>query len=118
SGVMSMLSFIDDGVAQHSDAFGLDRDGVARLQPDRWIEPGTGAGRRAGNDDVAGDKGSEGRDIGEELAEAEDHPPGAILLPDLAVDTGGQPDVGDLAFVLERHQPWSERAGGIEVLAL
>ena len=91
---------------------------VAGLEIARRIEPRAGAGRRSRDDDVAGHQRGEGRDVVDEIAEAEDQPRGAVVLPRLAVDARGQPDVRDLRFVAVGHEPWPEAAGGVEILAL
>jgi len=54
----------------------------------------------------------------QEIAEAEDKAPGAIVLPGLAIDPRSQADIGDLGMVAVGHKPRPEAAGGIEILAL
>src|SRR5689334_8093737 len=112
--VMAVASWIlvDDGVAEHAEALGFNLDDVAGFQPARRIEARAGAGRRARHDDVAGYKGREGRDIVDEITEAKDQPRRAILLPCLAIDSGGQADVGNLRFIGVGHDPRSEAARG------
>ena len=89
---------VDHAVAQSPDAVGLDLDDIAGFEPARRIEAGAGAGRRARDDHVAGHQRGEGRDVVDQIAEGEDQPAGAVVLARLAVDAGGQPDVGDLRF--------------------
>src|SRR5665647_1361169 len=103
--------FVDHAVAQGPDIVGLDLDDVAGLQIARRVEPRAGAGRRPRDDDVAGYQRGEGRDVADQISEAEDQPRGAIILPGLAVDPRRQPDVGDLGFPGVRNDPWSETAG-------
>src|SRR4051794_13805668 len=76
--------FVDDAVAQQADAFGFDLDDVAGLEVTRRIEPRAGPGRRARHDDVAGHQRREGGDVAEQIAEAENQPAGAVVLPRLA----------------------------------
>src|SRR5882757_4654982 len=113
-----LVGFVDDAVAQNSDTFGLDLDDIAGLQIARRIEPRPGAGRRAGDDDIAWHQRREGRDVVDEVAEAEDQPRGAVVLPDFAADARGQADIGDLRLTGVGHDPGPEAAGGIEILAL
>src|SRR3546814_46463 len=72
----------------------------------------------AGDDHVAGLERDEGRNVADQKAKAEDHPRRAVVLPQLAIDPGGEADVGDLTLVVKRDQPWSHRAARVEVLAL
>src|SRR5262245_47142471 len=111
-------SFVDDAVAQDADAFGLDLDDIAGLEVARRIESCTGAGRCTCDDDVAGHQRGEGRDVVEKEAEAEDHPPGAVILTCLAIDACGQADVRYLGVIGIRHEPRTQAAGRIEILAL
>ncbi len=64
---------------QDADAVGLDLDHIAGFQPDRRIKARACPGGGAADDDIAGHQRGEGRDIGDDLAEAEHHPAGAIL---------------------------------------
>ena len=70
------------------------------------------------HDDVSGDKGGEGGDVVDDLAEREDHPAGPIGLADFAVDAGFEFDIGELCFILIRNKPWADRSGRVEILAL
>src|SRR3546814_12843065 len=70
------------------------------------------------SDLVAGLERDEGRNVADQKAKAEDHPRRAVVLPQLAIDPGGEADVGDLALVVKRDQPRSHRAARVEVLAL
>ena len=110
--------FVDHAIAQHADVVGFDLDDVAGFQIARRIEPRAGAGRRSRDDDIAGHQRREGRDIVDQIAKAEDQPAGAVVLPGLAVDPRGQPDIGDLRFIGVGNEPRAEAAGGIEILAL
>src|SRR5260370_19889659 len=65
---------VDHAVAQHAYILGLDFDDIAGFQITRRIEPRAGAGRRSRDDDVARHQRGEGRDIVDEIAEAEDQP--------------------------------------------
>ena len=103
---------------KHADAFGFDLDDVAGLEIARRVEPRAGAGRRSRHDDVAGHQRGEGRDVVDEIAEAEDQPAGAVVLPRLAIDPRRQADVRDLLLTGVGHEPRAEAAGGIEILAL
>src|SRR3546814_4930275 len=82
------------------------------------LVPYTTLYRSAGDDHVAGLERDEGRNVADQKAKAEDHPRRAVVLPQLAIDSGGEADVGDLALVVKRDQPWSHRAARVEVLAL
>src|SRR5262249_53517879 len=106
--VVRSLLFVDYAVAKRTDAFGFDLDHVARLEPARRIEAGAGARRRARNDDITGHQRRKGRDVVDEVAEAEDQPRGAILLPEFAIDLRGQADVGDVRFPRLVHEPRPE----------
>src|SRR6202035_4509737 len=109
---------VDYAIAQHADIFGLDLDDVAGFEVTRRIEARAGAGRRSRDDDIACYQRGEGRDVVDEIAEAEDQLRSAVVLPHLAVDPRRQPDVGDLRLARVRHQPRAEAAGGLEILAL
>src|SRR6516164_6123486 len=111
-------SFVGHAVAQDAHALGFDLDHVAGLEVARWIKPRAGAGRCARDDDVAGYERGEGRDVVDEVAEQEDQPRGVVVLPRLAIDARGQPDIGNLGLARIGHDPWPEAAGRIEVLAL
>src|SRR5207244_5435246 len=87
--------FVDYGVTQHADIFGFDLDDIARLEIARWVKPRAGTGRRPRDDDVARHERGEGRDVVDEIAEAEDQSRGAIILPRFAVDPRRQADVGN-----------------------
>src|SRR5215472_17706732 len=91
-------SFVGHTVAQEAHTLRFDLDHVAGLEIARRIKPCTGAGRRARDDDVAGHERRESRDIVDEIAEREDQPRGAVVLPRLAVDARGQADISDLSF--------------------
>src|SRR5207302_4406689 len=95
-----------------------DLDDIARLEIARWVKPRAGTGRRPRDDDVARHERGEGRDVVDEIAEAEDQSRGAIILPRFAVDPRRQADVGNLRFLAVRPEPGAEAAGGIEILAL
>ena len=82
-----------DRIDQLADAFRLDLDDISRLQEDRWIETGTSPGWCSGYDDVAWNQGCEGRDVIDLAADRIEHPAGAVVLPDLAIDAGGDPDI-------------------------
>src|SRR3979411_2795544 len=109
---------VDHAIAQGPDIVGLDLDDVAGFQIARRIEPRAGAGRRSRDDDVACYQRGEGRDVVDQIAKAEDQPPGAVVLPGLAIDPRRQPDVGYLVFIGVGNEPRSKTAGGIEILAL
>src|SRR5450759_4617894 len=102
---------VDHAIAQHADIVGFDLDDIAGLEIARRIEPRTGAGRRSRDDDVAGHQRGEGRDIVDQIAEAEDQPARAVVLPGLAIDPRRQPDIRDLRFTGVRNQPRAEAAG-------
>src|SRR3546814_15953202 len=82
------------------------------------LVPYTTLYRSAGDEHVAGLERDECRNVADQKAKAEDHPRRAVVLPQLAIDPGGEADVGDLALVVKRDQPWSHRAARVEVLAL
>src|ERR1700757_4379324 len=110
--------FVYHTIAQRADAFGLDLDDIAGLQVARRVEARTGAGRRARHDNVARDKRREGRNIADQIAEREDQPAGAIILPELAIDAGGQANIGNLSLACVRNEPGTKAAAGVEILAL
>ena len=112
------MHFVDHAVAQLADAFRFDFDDIAGHKIPRRIEPRAGAGRRSRHDDIAGHQRGEGRDVVDQIAEAENQPAGAVVLAQFAVDARREPDVGDLGFIGVGHQPRAEAAGGIEILAL
>src|SRR3546814_18321229 len=70
------------------------------------------------SDLVAGLERDEGRNVADQKEKDEDHPRRAVVLPQLAIDPGGEADVGDLDLVVKRDQPWSHRAARVEDLAL
>ena len=84
----------------------------------RRIRPRTRAGWRATDKNVPRHERRKSRDIGDDLAERENHPAGAVILPQRAIDPRRQPDVGKLAFIRIRHQPRTHGAGPVKVLAL
>jgi hypothetical protein len=49
----AVWGLVDHAIAQHADAIGLDLDDIAGLEIARRIEPRSGAGRGARDDDVA-----------------------------------------------------------------
>ena len=110
--------FVDHAISQQADAVGFDLDHIARHKIARRIEPCAGAGRRSRDDDVARHQRGEGRDVVDQIAEAENQPAGAVILAQFAVDPRGEPDVGDLRFIGVGYQPWPEAAGRVEILAL
>jgi hypothetical protein len=81
----------DDRVGDGADAVDLDLHHVPGAE-----EPGRGAlepdaVRRPGGDHVAGVERHDLADIGEELADGEDHVRGVAILHQLPVDPGAQP---------------------------
>src|SRR6478735_475304 len=95
------------GVAQDAEAGDLDLDGVAGHDL-------TDAGRRAGEDDVAGKEGEGGRRVLDDLGEREDHVADRALLAHFAVEAGRDDGVAlDVELRLDRG---AERARGVEAL--
>src|SRR3546814_10312179 len=86
------------------DTFGGDLDDIPEAKPHRRISPRSCAGGGAGDDHVAGLERDEGRNVADQKAKAEDHPRRAVVLPQLAIDPGGEADVGDLALVVKRDR--------------
>src|SRR4029077_16191834 len=105
-------------IAQLAYAVGFDFDDVTGLEVARRVTPCGGPRPRPRPADVAGYQRGEGRDIVDEVAEAEDQPSGAVVLPRLAVDARREPDVRDLLLVGLGPEPRTEASGRVEILAL
>ena len=78
---------LDDRVGERREPGELDLDDVARLDRPR-------AGRRAGEDDVAGLERHEAREVGDQQPEREQQVRGGVVLLDLAVDERAHRDGG------------------------
>src|SRR5712691_4833560 len=107
-----------DRVDQHADALDVDLAGVALLHPQRRLARVADAGRRAGEDDVAGLERDALGDVGDGLRDRKHHVGGIVGLQRLTVEPGL--DLEALAAgrqLVRRHHPRTEAAGAIEVLA-
>src|SRR6202158_5980979 len=78
----------DDGCSYGSDPFDLDRDFVAWLEEAWWSTRISDAVGCAGDDEVTGIQSHRLTQVGQDVADAEDHVRGVSVLHDLAVDAG------------------------------
>src|SRR5438876_2693182 len=91
---------------------------VARLEIARRLGAMADSGRSAGGDEIADPERHEAADIGDELADREDHVLGVTALTVLAVDRGPEREplrVGDL---VGGHEPGTDGSEGVRALAL
>src|SRR3546814_11337343 len=84
------------GVAQQPDTFGGDLDDIPEAKPHRRIPPRTCAGGGAGDDHVAGLGREEGRNVAYQKATADEKQRHAIVLPQHAIEPGGEAAVGEM----------------------
>src|SRR5262245_30422066 len=117
--VMAGLFFVFDRVAQDADALDLDLAGVAVAHPDRiGLARMADAGRRAGEDDVAGLEREALGEIDQHLAHRKHHVVGVVRLHDLAVEPAFDLQaLAGLGQLVGGDHPGPEAAGAIEVLA-
>src|SRR4051812_5361886 len=105
-----------DGVLDGAERLDLDADAVARGQAPRRVHRLSDAGRRPGEDDVAGLQGAGLREERDDLGDAEDQVRRGRVLAQLAVDPRAQPQrlrVGDL---VGGGDPRAPRAGVVKAL--
>src|SRR5581483_9507496 len=76
---------VGNRIAQYADAFDLDLADVAAFHPDRRLARMPDAGRRAGDQDVAGLERHRLRDIGDRFGDEKHHVVGIVGLHHLAV---------------------------------
>src|SRR5690349_9655133 len=100
------LATLDHLVGESADAFDGDGDLVADVERS---DPGRGAGE----DDIAGKQRHRLGDVHDQVLDGADHPAGAAGLPQLAVDGGGDGQIGGVDIGLD---PGAERARGVEAL--
>src|SRR5215467_7980475 len=114
----SRLRLVLDRVYEHADALDLDLTGVALLHPHRVrLARVADAGRRAGEDDVAGLERHALRDVGDGLGDREHHVVGVVRLHDLPVEP--RLDFQTLAAgrqLVGGDHPRAETAGTVEIL--
>src|SRR5215813_7506589 len=115
----SRLRLVLDRVYEHADALDVDLAGIALLHPHRVRLAGVAdAGRRAGEDDVAGLERHALRDIGDGLGDRKHHVVGVVRLHDLPVEPGLDFQAfGARRQLVGRDHPRAETSGAVEILA-
>jgi hypothetical protein len=83
------ITFVLHHVLQRADLRHCHFEHVAGLEPGPLAVLLVELDRRAGADDVAGLQGHEGRNVGQDIGELEDHAVGGVVLRHLAVDLAG-----------------------------
>lgn len=108
---------LDDLLRLLAEVIGAEGDDVAGLEPTLRLHAQGDAGRRAGDDDIAGIEGHEIRNIRDNLSDAEDHRLRAAPLPLLAVHIEPEFQALHIGDFVWRHQPRAERPEGRRALA-
>ena len=80
---------LPNGVGEGADALDAAGDFIARVQPFRRVKAHAHAGGRAHGDDRAGEQGHAAAELGDDIRDVKDHPVRGAVLPQLAVDAGG-----------------------------
>src|SRR5438874_957598 len=108
-----------DVLPLRAQLFDAQRHDVAgRQEPGLWLLPHAHAGGRAGADDVAGLKGQELAEVGDQSGYPEDHRAGAAVLDAPPADLQPDGQIVRVADLVRGDQPGPYRPEGVAALAL